>query len=212
MIEADRLAAIADDVGGVRIGGELADGRDRLGHVRGVRCRRRRRVADRDGGAPGSGRSLVAGPTCRRRPRILAAWSGCSRRRPARRWPRSRPRRWRAGCSERPPNRVTEALVAAFGGPVEEAVPVIVLNGNAACRDRRGGGREAAARRVPHGGLAERLGLRPPRDVLIVVELARRRRLGRTCARLARVWGACPSRWVRGIAPVTVVIGKDFTG
>ena len=35
-----------------------------------------------------------------------------------------------SGVFRATPEQVTDALVAAFGGPAEEAVPVIVLNGN----------------------------------------------------------------------------------
>ena len=103
MIEADRLAAIADDVGGVRIGGELADGRDVSG------------MFEASGAGDVAGLQIVMeallaadvawSPADLAEAAHPGAWSGCSRRRPVRRWPRSRPRRWRAGCSERPPNR-----------------------------------------------------------------------------------------------------------
>jgi hypothetical protein len=80
---------------------------------------------------------------------------------------------------------VTEALVEAFGGPATEAVPVIVLNGNGVP-----GTGEAVAERIIPGGFRVAVSQNASdfdhAETLIVVGAPRRRRSGRTCARLAR--------------------------
>jgi hypothetical protein len=108
------------------------------------------------------------------------------------------------------PNQVSGALVEAIGGPVEVAVPLIVLNGNGVP-----GIGEAVSEPLLPGGVRVAISQNASDfdhpETLIVVGSARGRRLGRTCARLARCGGVSVSVG-SGIAPVTVVIGKDFTG
>lgn len=101
-------------------------------------------------------------------------------------------------------------LVAAFGGPAEEAVPVIVLNGNGVPEIG-----EAVAERLLPGGFRVAVSqnasdLDHPETLIVVgspddVGLAERVRdlLG---------VGSVSVSVGSGIAPVTVVIGKDFTG
>ena len=54
-----------------------------------------------------------------------------------------------SGVFRADPEQVTDALVAAFGGPAEEAVPVIVLNGNGVPGIGEAVAERLAARRVP---------------------------------------------------------------
>ncbi len=132
-IEADRLAAIADEVGGVRIGGDLVDGRG-----------------------------------------------------------------------------VSGALVEAFGGPAEEAVPVIVLNGSGV----PGIGEAAAERLLPGGfrvAVSQNASDFDHPETLIVVGSPDDVGLGERVRDLLGV-GSVSVSVGSGIAPVTVVIGKDFTG
>ena len=108
------------------------------------------------------------------------------------------------------PERVTDALVEAFGGPEEEAVPVIVLNGNGIP-----GIGEAVAERLLPGGFRVAVsqnasGFDHPETLIVVgspddVALAERVRDLLDVGSVSVSVGS-------GIAPVTVVVGKDFTG
>jgi NAD(P)-dependent dehydrogenase (short-subunit alcohol dehydrogenase family) len=108
------------------------------------------------------------------------------------------------------PQQVSDALVEAFGGPAVQSVPVIVLNGNGVP-----GIGEAVAERLLPGGFRVAVSenasdFHHPETLIVVgspddVGLAERVRdlLGE---------GSVSVSVGSGIAPVTVVIGKDFTG
>jgi hypothetical protein len=115
-----------------------------------------------------------------------------------------------SGMLRTTPQQVSDALVEAFGGPAVQAVPVIVLNGNGVP-----GIGEAVAERLLPGGFRVAVSenaadFHHPETLIVVgspddVELAERVRdlLGE---------GSVSVSVGSGIAPVTVVIGKDFTG
>ncbi len=115
-----------------------------------------------------------------------------------------------SGIFRASPEQVTDALVEAFGGPAEEAVPVIVLNGNGVP-----GIGEAVAERLLPGGFRVAVSQNAsdfdhPETLIVVgspddVALAERVRdlLG-----VGSVYVSVGS----GIAPVTIVVGKDFAG
>ncbi len=181
-IDTGRLEAIANETGGVEIGGDAANGQD---------------VADMlaEPGAGGvSGLQIVLeallsadvawAPTDlaeAERPgtvvRVLSAAAGSN-------VATLQADEVASGILRASPDQVTEALVEAFGGPATEAVPVIVLNGNGVP-----GIGEAVAERIMPGGFrvavsqnASNFDHRRDADRR---RLARRRRSGRTCARLA---------------------------
>jgi LytR cell envelope-related transcriptional attenuator len=108
------------------------------------------------------------------------------------------------------PDQVVRALVDAFGGPAEAAIPVIVLNGNGV----PGIGELVAERILPAGfrvAISENASTFDHRETLVVVGSSDDVALAERVRDLLGVGSVSVS--VRsGIAPVTVVIGKDFTG
>jgi LytR cell envelope-related transcriptional attenuator len=206
-IGADRLAAIADDAGGVRIGGELADGRDvssmfeasGAGDVAGLQIVMEALLAadvawspaDLDAEHPAS---VV---------RMLESASGAS-------VATVEAEEVASGVFRANPEQVTEALVAAFGGPAEEAVPVIVLNGNGV----PGIGEAVAEKLLPGGfrvAVSQNASDFDHPETLIVVGSPDDVALAERVRDLLGV-GSVSVSVGSGIAPVTVVIGKDFTG
>ena len=101
-------------------------------------------------------------------------------------------------------------LVEAFGGPAEEAVPVIVLNGSGV----PGIGEAAAERLLPGGfrvAVSQNASDFDHPETLIVVGSPDDVGLAERVRDLLGV-GSVSVSVGSGIAPVTVVIGKDFTG
>ncbi len=108
------------------------------------------------------------------------------------------------------PEQVVSALVDAFGGPAEAAIPVIVLNGNGV----PGIGELVAERILPAGfrvAISENASTFDHRETLVVVGSAGDVALAERVRDLLGV-GSVSVSVGSGIAPVTVVIGKDFTG
>jgi LytR cell envelope-related transcriptional attenuator len=106
--------------------------------------------------------------------------------------------------------QVTQALVDAFGGPAEEAVPVIVLNGNGV----PGIGERVAERILPGGfriAVSDNASSFDHDETLVVVGSADDVGLGQRVRDLLGV-GSVSVSVGSGIAPVTVVVGRDFTG
>jgi len=207
-IEADRLAAIADDVGGVRIGGELADGRDvsgmfeapGAGDVAGLQIVMEALLAADVAWSPadladaGHPASVV---------RMLEAASGAQ-------VTTLQAEEAASGVFRADPEQVTDALVSAFGGPAEEAVPVIVLNGNGV----PGIGEAVAEKLLPGGfrvAVSQNASDFDHPETLIVVGSPDDVALAERVRDLLGV-GSVSVSVGSGIAPVTVVIGKDFTG
>jgi len=115
-----------------------------------------------------------------------------------------------SGVLRASPDQVTEALVEAFGGPATEAVPVIVLNGNGVP-----GIGEAVAERIIPGGFRVAVSQNASdfdhAETLIVVGSPDDVALAERVRDLLGV-GSVSVSVGSGIAPVTVVVGKDFTG
>lgn len=108
------------------------------------------------------------------------------------------------------PEQVSQALVDAFGGPAAEATPVIVLNGNGV----PGIGERVAERLIPGGfrvAVSQNASeFHHPETLIVVgspddVGLAERVRDLLGVGRVSVSVGS-------GIAPVTVVVGEDFSG
>ncbi len=107
-------------------------------------------------------------------------------------------------------DQVIRALVDAFGGPVEEAIAVIVLNGNGV----PGIGQSVAEHLLPGGFrvvVSENASTFDHRETLVVVGSADDVALGQRVRDLLGV-GSVSVSVGSGIAPVTVVVGKDFIG
>ncbi|HEX6230913.1 MAG TPA: LytR C-terminal domain-containing protein [Actinomycetota bacterium] len=108
------------------------------------------------------------------------------------------------------PEVVRAALVEVFGGPDREVVPVIVLNGSGAP-----GIGELVAEKVVPGGFRivvnENASAFDHDETLVVVGSADDVGLGDRVRDLLGV-GSVSVSVSSGIAPVTVVVGKDFTG
>jgi hypothetical protein len=108
------------------------------------------------------------------------------------------------------PDQIVRALVDAFGGPAEAAIPVIVLNGNGV----PGIGELVAERILPAGfrvAISENASTFDHRETLVVVGSSDDVALAERVRDLLGVGNVSVSVG-SGIAPVTVVIGKDFTG
>ncbi len=207
-IEADRLAAIADEVGGVPIGGDLVDGRgvagmfeaSAAGDVAGVQIVMEALLsADvawsstdlTDADRPGA---LIG---------MLEAASGAE-------VVRLEAEEVASGVLRASPEQVSAALVEAFGGPAEQSVPVIVLNGNGV----PGIGEAAAERLLPGGfriAVSQNASDFDHPETLIVVGSPDDVGLAERVRDLLGV-GSVSVSVGSGIAPVTVVIGKDFIG
>jgi hypothetical protein len=207
-IQADHLAAMADEVGGVRIGGDVLDGRgvagmfdaSTAGDIVGLQIVMEALLsADvawsptdlADADHPGA----VIG--------MLGAASGAE-------VVGLEAEEVASGVLRATPEQVSGALVEAFGGPAEEAVPVIVLNGNGVP-----GIGEAVAKRLLPGGFRVAVSQNASdfdhSETLIVVGSPDEVALAERVRDLLGV-GSVSVSVGSGIAPVTVVIGKDFTG
>jgi hypothetical protein len=115
-----------------------------------------------------------------------------------------------SGVFRSTPEQVTDGLVDAFGGPATEAVPVIVLNGNGV----PGIGEEVAERILPGGfrvAVSQNASDFDRPETLIVVGSPDDVALAERVRDLLGV-GSVSVSVGSGIAPVTVVVGKDFTG
>lgn len=107
------------------------------------------------------------------------------------------------------PEAVRGAVVQAFGGPDRETVPVIVLNGSGV----PGIGELVAERLVPDGFrivVSENASNFRHDETLVVVGSADDVALGQRVRDLLDT-GSVNVSVSSGIAPVTVVVGKDFT-
>jgi hypothetical protein len=108
------------------------------------------------------------------------------------------------------PDAVRRAIVDAFGGPDREVVRVIVLNGSGL----PGVGELVAERIVPDGFrivVSENAANFDHEETLVVVGSADDVVLGERVRDLLGT-GSVNVSLSSGIAPVTVVVGKDFTG
>ncbi len=115
-----------------------------------------------------------------------------------------------SGALRASPEQVARALVAAFGGPAEPATPVIVLNGNGV----PGIGEQVAERLLLDGfrvAVSQNASEFDHRETLIVVGSADDVALGERVRDLLGV-GSVSVSVGSGIAPVTIVVGEDFTG
>ena len=207
-IEADRLAAMADEVGGVRIGGDLVTGRgvedmfeaSADGDVVGLQIVMEALLSADVAWSPADladadDRDAVA--------RVLGDASGGQ-------VVRLDAEEVASGMLRATPEQVSGALVEAFGGPAEEAVPVIVLNGNGV----PGIGEAVAERLLPGGfriAVSENASDFDHPETLIVVGSPDDVGLAERVRDLLGV-GSVSVSVGSGIAPVTVVIGKDFIG
>ncbi len=107
-------------------------------------------------------------------------------------------------------DQVSQALTDAFGGPTEEAVAVIVLNGNGV----PGIGEQVAERILPGGFrivVSENASTFDHGETLVVVGSPDDVGLGQRVRDLLGV-GSVSVSVGSGIAPVTVVVGRDFIG
>ena len=115
-----------------------------------------------------------------------------------------------SGILRASPDQVTEALVEAFGGPATAAVPVIVLNGNGVP-----GIGEAVAERIIPGGFRVAVSQNASDfdhpETRIVVGSPDDAALAERVRDLLGV-GSVSVSVGSGIAPVTIVVGKDFSG
>ena len=115
-----------------------------------------------------------------------------------------------SGVFQSSPEVVSAALVQAFGGPAQEAVPVIVLNGNGV----PGIGELVAEKILPGGfriAVSENASTFDHDETLVVVGSSNDVDLAERVRDLLGV-GSVSVSVGSGIAPVTVVVGKDFIG
>jgi hypothetical protein len=108
------------------------------------------------------------------------------------------------------PEAIRDALVDVFGGPDRDAVGVIVLNGSGV----PGIGEQVAERIVPGGFrvvVSENASSFDHEKTLVVVGSADDVDLGERVRDLLET-GSVNVSVSSGIAPVTVVVGRDFTG
>jgi hypothetical protein len=108
------------------------------------------------------------------------------------------------------PEQVSQALVDAFGGPAADATPVIVLNGNGV----PGIGEQVARRLIPGGfrvAVSQNASEFDHPETMIVVGSPDDVGLAERVQDLLEV-GSVSVSVGSGIAPVTVVVGEDFTG
>jgi hypothetical protein len=115
-----------------------------------------------------------------------------------------------SGIYRSSPEQVSEALVEAFGGPATDATPVIVLNGNGV----PGIGEQVAERLIPGGfrvAVSQNASEFDHPETLIVVGTPDDVGLAERVRDLLGV-GSVSVSVGSGIAPVTVVVGEDFSG
>ena len=115
-----------------------------------------------------------------------------------------------SGVFRSSPEQVSQALVDAFGGPAAEATPVIVLNGNGV----PGIGEQVAERLIPGGfrvAVSQNASEFDHPETLIVVGSPDDVALAERVRDLLGV-GSVSVSVGSGIAPVTVVVGEDFSG
>lgn len=206
--DAARLAALIDRMGGVEIGGGSVTGEEAVASLGQPDAQGARALAVTLEAIAGSGAtwseedlSWVRGPGAVLRTLNAAAGAEVTV---------LRAEEVATGLYLSSPEVVTAALVQAFGGPVEEAVPVIVLNGNGAP-----GVGEMVAEKILPGGfrivVSGNASTFDHAETLVVVgssddvDLAERVRdlLG---------MGSVSVSVGSGLAPVTIVVGKDFIG
>jgi LytR cell envelope-related transcriptional attenuator len=207
-IDAERLAAIADETGGVEVGGTIVNGDEVLALVQGSGI----------GDVPGLEVALeallaadvdwnVSDLSDADRPAaVVGALLDASGSKVA----ALEAEEVVSGVFRVRPEQVSQALVDAFGGPAEEAVPVIVLNGNGI----PGIGEAVAERLLPGGfrvALSQNAATFDHPETLVVVGSADDVVLAQRVRDLLGV-GSVSVSVGSGIAPVTIVVGKDFTG
>ena len=207
-IEAGRLVTITDEIGGVRIGGDLVDGRDVAGLFEesgagGVAALQIVMQALLSADVTWSPTDLADAEHPGTVIRMLEAAAGAE-------VATLEAEEVASGILRANPDQVTEALVEAFGGPTEEAVPVIVLNGNGV----PGIGEAVAEKLLPGGfrvAVSQNASDFDHPETLIVVGSPDDVALAERVRDLLGV-GSVSVSVGSGIAPVTVVIGKDFSG
>jgi hypothetical protein len=114
------------------------------------------------------------------------------------------------GIYQAEPHAVRASLVEVFGGPARDAVRVIVLNGSGV----PGVGELVAERIVPNGFrivVSENASSFDHDDTLVVVGSPEDVELGERVRDLLGT-GTVNVSVSSGLAPVTVLVGKDFTG
>jgi hypothetical protein len=206
-LETDRLEAIADETDGVEIGGDTATGQvvaDMLapgaGGVSGLQIVLEALLSADVAWAPTDLADAERPATV---VRALSAAAGSN-------VAILQADEVASGIFRASPEQVTEALVEAFGGPATEAVPVIVLNGNGVP-----GIGEAVAERIIPGGFRVAVSQNASdfdhAETLIVVGSPDDVALAERVRDLLGV-GSVSVSVGSGIAPVTIVVGKDFTG
>jgi hypothetical protein len=115
-----------------------------------------------------------------------------------------------SGVFRSSPEQVAQGLVDAFGGPAAEATPVIVLNGNGV----PGIGERVAERLIPGGfrvAVSQNASEFDHPETLIVVGSPDDVGLAERVRDLLGV-GSVSVSVGSGIAPVTIVVGEDFSG
>jgi LytR cell envelope-related transcriptional attenuator len=115
-----------------------------------------------------------------------------------------------SGVFRSSPEQVAQGLVEAFGGPAAEATPVIVLNGNGV----PGIGEQVAERLIPGGfrvAVSQNASEFDHPETLIVVGSPDDVGLAERVRDLLGV-GSVSVSVGSGIAPVTIVVGEDFSG
>lgn len=206
-MEGDRLSEIVEENGGITIGGDAAKGSD---------------VAEMLA-EPGSGRGAALGIVLEAMFNAGIGWRAsdlADADHPAAvaealsavlgsRVTVLRTDEVASGIFRATPEEVTDALVEAFGGPAEAAVPVIVLNGNGV----PGIGERVAERLLPKGfrvAVSQNASDFNHLETLIVVGSPADVGLAERVRDLLGV-GSVSVSVGSGIAPVTIVVGEDFT-
>ncbi|HET7235470.1 MAG TPA: LCP family protein [Actinomycetota bacterium] len=206
--DAARLAALVDRVGGVQIGGETVSGQDAIASfgepgAGGARALAVALEAIAGSGATWTGEDLSQADERRVVLRTLNSAAGA-------RVTVLPAEEVATGLFQSAPETVTAGLVQAFGGPVEEAVPVIVLNGNGAP-----GVGEMVAEKILPGGfrivVSDNASTFDHAETLVVVGSSNDVDLAERVRDLLGI-GSVSVSVGSGIAPVTIVVGKDFIG
>jgi hypothetical protein len=206
--DASLLAALVDREGDVQVGGETVTGQEAIASfdepgAEGARGLAVALEAIANAGAAWTGEDLSEADQRRAALRTLNSAAGADVTvLPA--------EEVATGLYQSSPEVVAAALVEAFGGPVEEAVPVIVLNGNGA----PGVGEMVAEKILPGGfriAVSGNASTFDHEETLVVVGSSNDIDLAERVRDLLGT-GSVSVSVGSGIAPVTIVVGKDFIG
>lgn len=208
MVEASRVAAVTDATGGVKIGGDAPGGAEvssMLGQPDpgGAAALQIVLKALATAGASWDASDLAEAHDGTRVAEALSAVSGSN-------VVTLQTDQVASGIFRSSPEQVSQALVDAFGGPATEATPVIVLNGNGV----PGIGEQVAERLIPGGfrvAVSQNASEFDHPETLIVVGTPDDVGLAERVRDLLGV-GSVSVSVGSGIAPVTVVVGEDFSG